>query len=188
MLRWRTSLLFAAQELRSFLPVRHLCSDVVVPQKQESPAPGGPDAESPMLSVKPELVEQYLSMDVMSKAQKLRAQKPSLIAQYQRHAADVGSSEVQVALLTARIRSLEQHFAEHRKDKHTLRGLQVLINRRKALLQYLRRSNFDRYSVVLHKLQLRDIYAKQNKFDSYRVGTNLKQPTSPLKRFAKGTR
>eukprot|EP00878_Enallax_costatus_P040859 GHUV01047258.1.p2 GENE.GHUV01047258.1~~GHUV01047258.1.p2 ORF type:complete len:105 (+),score=24.40 GHUV01047258.1:164-478(+) len=88
-----------------------------------------------------------------------------------------------VALLTDKIRDMADHFQKHRKDHHSMRGLQGMLNQRRKLLGYLRRSNFPRYAFVLHKLGLKDTYAKQERYDKYRVGTRLGTPAEPLKRY-----
>jgi ribosomal protein S15 len=66
-----------------------------------------------------------------------------------------------VALLTERIRDLSAHFQTHKKDEHSRRGLAGLLNQRRALLRYLRASNFQRFCFVIHKLGLKDTFAKQ---------------------------
>src|SRR3954468_18595536 len=69
--------------------------------------------------------------------------------------ADTGSPEVQVALLTARINDLTNHFKDHVKDHHSRRGLLRMVSRRRKLLDYLRRSDRDRYRTLLDRLGLR---------------------------------
>ncbi|MFN4197250.1 MAG: 30S ribosomal protein S15 [Caldimicrobium sp.] len=81
--------------------------------------------------------------------------KTQIINQFQRHPQDTGSPEVQVALLTARIKQLEEHLKIHKKDFHSRRGLMKLIGQRRALLEYLKRSNFMRYQTLLEKLGLK---------------------------------
>ena len=72
-----------------------------------------------------------------------------------RGAADTGSPEVQVALLTARINELTPHFKQHLKDHHGRRGLLKLVNQRKRLLSYLKDKDADRYTALIGKLGLR---------------------------------
>ena len=72
-----------------------------------------------------------------------------------RSAADTGSSEVQVALLTARINQLTPHFKLHLKDHHGRRGLLKMVNQRKRLLSYLKERDGERYTVLIAKLGLR---------------------------------
>uniref|UniRef100_A0A832GKE3 Small ribosomal subunit protein uS15 n=1 Tax=Caldimicrobium thiodismutans TaxID=1653476 RepID=A0A832GKE3_9BACT len=81
--------------------------------------------------------------------------KAKIISHFQRHAQDTGSPEVQVALLTARIKQLEEHLKTHRKDFHSRRGLMKLIGKRRALLEYLKRTDFLRYQALLRELGLK---------------------------------
>ncbi|MFN3568416.1 MAG: 30S ribosomal protein S15 [Caldimicrobium sp.] len=81
--------------------------------------------------------------------------KAQIITQFQRHPQDTGSPEVQVALLTARIKQLEEHLKIHKKDFHSRRGLMKLIGQRRALLEYLKRTDFMRYQALLQKLGLK---------------------------------
>jgi len=83
------------------------------------------------------------------------AQKAELVGSYQRANGDTGSPEVQIALLTARINELTEHFKTHIKDFHSRRGLLRLVSRRRKLLDYLKRSNSDSYRKLLERLGLR---------------------------------
>ena len=83
------------------------------------------------------------------------AQKAQIMAEYQRVAGDTGSSEVQIALLTARINDLTGHFKEHVKDHHSRRGLLRMVSRRRKLLDYLKQKDADRYLALIAKLGLR---------------------------------
>ena len=78
-----------------------------------------------------------------------------VIADNARGANDTGSPEVQVALLTARIEHLSGHFKTHKKDHHSRRGLLQLVNRRRSLLDYLKRKDNERYKGLIEKLGLR---------------------------------
>ena len=78
-----------------------------------------------------------------------------VIEDNKRSAADTGSPEVQVALLTARIELLTGHFKTHKKDHHSRRGLLQLVNRRRSLLDYLHRKDAPRYKALIEKLGLR---------------------------------
>ena len=78
-----------------------------------------------------------------------------VIADNARGANDTGSPEVQVALLTARIEHLSGHFKTHKKDHHSRRGLLQLVNRRRSLLDYLKRKDNARYKALIEKLGLR---------------------------------
>ena len=81
--------------------------------------------------------------------------KPEIIAEYKTHDKDTGSSEVQVALLTARINHLTEHLRTHRKDFHSRRGLLVMVGQRRRLLDYLKRKNAGRYQELVKRLGLR---------------------------------
>jgi small subunit ribosomal protein S15 len=81
--------------------------------------------------------------------------KAQLIRGYQRQAADTGSPEVQVALLTARINGLTDHFKAHVKDHHSRRGLLKMVSQRRKLLDYLKRTDADKYRSLIDKLGLR---------------------------------
>lgn len=78
-----------------------------------------------------------------------------VIAIHQRSTGDTGSPEVQVALLTARIAQLSEHFSVHKKDHHSRRGLLKLVNQRRQLLAYLKRKDDSRYRSLIEKLGLR---------------------------------
>jgi small subunit ribosomal protein S15 len=81
--------------------------------------------------------------------------KPEIINEFKAHEKDTGSSEVQVALLTARINHLTEHLRTHRKDFHSRRGLLQMASRRRKLLDYLKRHNLPKYNELLQKLNLR---------------------------------
>ena len=81
--------------------------------------------------------------------------KGRLVGEYQRAKGDTGSPEVQVALLTARINELTEHFKTHIKDFHSRRGLLKMVSRRRKLLDYLKRSDNERYRTLLDRLGLR---------------------------------
>ncbi|NNM82682.1 MAG: 30S ribosomal protein S15 [Burkholderiales bacterium] len=82
-------------------------------------------------------------------------QKAQIVKDYQRAESDTGSPEVQVALLTARINYLTEHFKSHNKDHHSRRGLLRLVSRRRKLLDYLKRVNFDSYKALIERLGIR---------------------------------
>jgi len=82
-------------------------------------------------------------------------QKAQLMEEYQRAKGDTGSPEVQIALLTARITDLTEHFKTHVKDHHSRRGLLRMVSRRRKLLDYLKRTNADKYKVLIERLGLR---------------------------------
>jgi len=83
------------------------------------------------------------------------AAKADVVKDHARGAADTGSPEVQVALLTARINQLTPHFQQHKKDHHGRRGLLKMVNQRKRLLAYLKDRNAERYTALIAKLGLR---------------------------------
>ena len=80
------------------------------------------------------------------------AQKAEIVQNYQRAAADTGSPEVQVALLTARINDLTGHFKANIKDHHSRRGLLKMVSRRRKLLDYLKRTNLEGYKTLIDRL------------------------------------
>ena len=86
------------------------------------------------------------------------AQQEDIIKEFQRADRDTGSPEVQVSLFTGRIKYLTEHFKEHKKDFHSRRGLQELVNKRRKLLQYLKRNDQARYATLIQRLGLRDSY------------------------------
>ncbi|HZD53079.1 MAG TPA: 30S ribosomal protein S15 [Woeseiaceae bacterium] len=81
--------------------------------------------------------------------------KSSIIAEYRRAEADTGSPEVQVALLSARISELTEHFGRHVKDHHSRQGLLKMVNKRRKLLDYLKAKDQDRYRELINRLGLR---------------------------------
>jgi len=81
--------------------------------------------------------------------------RTALIGEYQAQAADTGSPEVQVALLTERISNLTDHLKTHAKDFHSRRGLLMLVGRRRRLLDYLKRKDQSRYELLISRLKLR---------------------------------
>ena len=81
--------------------------------------------------------------------------KQELIKEHRRDASDTGSPEVQIAILTSRIQTLTEHFKTHAKDNHSRRGLLMMVNKRRSLLDYLRREDETRYTDLIAKLGLR---------------------------------
>ncbi|MBV9527583.1 30S ribosomal protein S15 [Sphingomonas sp.] len=81
--------------------------------------------------------------------------KQELIKEHRRDKTDTGSPEVQVAILTSRIQTLTEHFKSHAKDNHSRRGLLMMVNKRRSLLDYLRREDETRYTDLIAKLGLR---------------------------------
>ncbi len=83
------------------------------------------------------------------------ATKATVRQGYERHEKDTGSSDVQVALLTSRIKELTEHLKIHKKDHSSRRGLIIMVSKRRKLLDYLRRTDADRYQQLVKKLGLR---------------------------------
>ena len=81
--------------------------------------------------------------------------KQQVIKEHARDKRDTGSPEVQVAILTSRIQTLTEHFKAHAKDNHSRRGLLMMVNKRRSLLDYLKREDTTRYSDLIAKLGLR---------------------------------
>ncbi len=81
--------------------------------------------------------------------------RKEIIADYKTHEGDTGSPEVQVALLTARIQYLTEHFKTHKKDHHSRRGLLKLVGQRRRLLEYLKNKDVNRYRKIIERLGLR---------------------------------
>ena len=84
-----------------------------------------------------------------------QARKSEIIAKYARKEGDVGSPEVQIALLTERINELNAHLKTHEKDFHSKRGLLKMVGKRKNLLNYLREKDYNRYKALIASLGLR---------------------------------
>lgn len=81
--------------------------------------------------------------------------KQKIIEEFRTHPGDTGSSEVQIALLTARIEHLTEHLKTHKKDHHSRRGLLQLVGQRRRLLDYLQREDIERYRTLLQRLGIR---------------------------------
>ena len=85
----------------------------------------------------------------------MQKQKKEVIKSLKINSKDVGSSEVQIGLLSEKINNLTDHFKKNKNDKHSTRGLLKAVNQRKRLLEYLKRKNTESYSKILSKLNLR---------------------------------
>jgi len=81
--------------------------------------------------------------------------KSGIISEHMKHDGDTGSPEVQIALLTQRIRDLTEHLKIHKKDHHTRRGLLRLVGQRRRLLNYLKKQDIERYRAIIAKLGIR---------------------------------
>ncbi|WP_298581090.1 30S ribosomal protein S15 [uncultured Olegusella sp.] len=85
-----------------------------------------------------------------------KERKAEIIAQYGKDEKDSGSAEVQVALLTERIKSLTEHMKSHKKDYHTRRGLLMLVGKRRRLLGYIKAGDIEKYRELIKSLGIRD--------------------------------
>ena len=85
-----------------------------------------------------------------------KEEKAELIKKFGKSDNDSGSAEVQVAILTVRIRNLTEHLKVHKKDNHTRRGLMKLIGKRRGLLKYIKNRDIDEYRALVKKLGIRD--------------------------------
>jgi small subunit ribosomal protein S15 len=85
----------------------------------------------------------------------VKEQKQAIIGDYKLHENDTGSPEVQIAILSARITYLTEHFKTHKKDHHSRRGLLKLVSQRRKLLDYLKKSDKERYEKVIERLEIR---------------------------------
>ncbi len=84
-----------------------------------------------------------------------REQKQTVIQQYRTHPSDTGSPEVQIAILSERIRELTEHFDTHKKDHASRRGLLMMVSKRRRLLDYLKKYDSERYKDVIERLGIR---------------------------------
>ena len=85
----------------------------------------------------------------------VQEKKKELIGSFKVHETDTGSPEVQIAILTERIKYLTEHFKSHPKDIHSRRGLLMLVGRRRRLLDYLKKNDESRYQVIIKRLDIR---------------------------------
>ncbi|MDP4118716.1 MAG: 30S ribosomal protein S15 [Bacillota bacterium] len=85
----------------------------------------------------------------------LKEEKQAIIKEFAIHEGDTGSPEVQIAVLTSRINSLNEHLKAHKKDNHSRRGLLKMVGQRRGLLQYLTKVDIERYRAIVEKLGLR---------------------------------
>ena len=84
-----------------------------------------------------------------------RAEKKQVIADFARVKGDTGSPEVQVAILTSRIEALKEHLLVHKKDNHSRRGIMLMVAKRRKMLNYLKKTNVEKYEEILARLELR---------------------------------
>ena len=85
----------------------------------------------------------------------LKSEKQAIMQEYAVHEGDTGSPEVQIAVLTEEINRLTEHFKEHKHDFHSQRGLMKKVGRRKKLLDYLKKTDIERYRALIEKLGIR---------------------------------
>uniref|UniRef100_A0A0A9GSC5 Small ribosomal subunit protein uS15c n=1 Tax=Arundo donax TaxID=35708 RepID=A0A0A9GSC5_ARUDO len=102
-----------------------------------------------------ELLERYFHRDHMSSEEKMKLELQKVRDEFKMSENDCGSARVQIAQLTVKIKHLSSVL--HKKDKHSKKGLQDMVQRRKKYLKYLRRTDWDSYCLVLSKLGLRDV-------------------------------
>ena len=84
-----------------------------------------------------------------------KEQKTAIIAEYATHEGDTGSPEVQIALLTFRIKNLTEHLKDNKKDHHSRRGLHMMVGQRRNLLAYLQQNDIERYRAIIARLGIR---------------------------------
>ena len=84
-----------------------------------------------------------------------KEQKTAIIAEYATHEGDTGSPEVQIALLTFRIKNLTEHLKDNKKDHHSRRGLHMTVGQRRNLLAYLQKNDIERYRAIIARLGIR---------------------------------
>ncbi|CAI5480810.1 unnamed protein product [Closterium sp. Yama58-4] len=110
----------------------------------------------PVARPKLDLLEKYMHPSLMSAEERRQEELRGVRERFRVHEGDTGSSEVQIALLTSRIAYMANHLQTHKKDLHSRRGLDGMLARRRKLLKYLRRKNWDSYCHVIAELGLRD--------------------------------
>ncbi|KAM4884727.1 small ribosomal subunit protein uS15m [Sylvia borin] len=111
-------------------------------------------ANLPIMNSVDDVVKRVLSLEMASQKEKLRVKKQQLVEKVRRSPTDNGSFEVQVAILTARIRTLEEHLQKHPKDKSNRRLLLMGLDRRRKMLSYLRRVNYSTFEKTCQELDI----------------------------------
>ncbi|KAI7846253.1 hypothetical protein COHA_000233 [Chlorella ohadii] len=133
---------------------------------------------------RPYLVDKFLSAELLCRTDRNKLARQEVVRQYERFPGDTGSTEVQVALLTRKIEELAQHMRQHRKDYSSRRhvaslwGLEAMLHQRRKLLQYLRRTSFDQYAVLISRIGLKDSYGPQDRFSSRYKGVLKGRPAA----------
>ena len=113
---------------------------------------------------KPDLVKRYLGPELLSAGEANRLTLRKVREAFASHAHDCGGSAVQIAALTEKIRYMTEHLRTHHKDKASMRGLVAMLERRKKLLRYLRKSDGDAYGEVIYRLGLKDRSFVEDKY------------------------
>ena len=121
-----------------------------------------------MSGFKPELVRQYLSSEQYNAYELGRLRLKKVRESFAQHPQDCGGSEVQIAALTEKIRYMTEHLQTHHKDKSSRRGLIAMLERRKKLLKYLRRTNGPSYGEVIYRLGLKDRSFSEDRYESFK--------------------
>jgi len=132
---------------------RSACGSVMPPSLQLR---GFSSAAGANVEGLPDAMQRMLSLDNASQMEKNRHAMRQTVAQYQRHPSDTGSSEVQIAILSERIKYMTNHVQLHRKDRHNNRGLVQMVQDRRKLLKYLKRDSLERYNILIEQLGIRD--------------------------------
>lgn len=125
--------------------------------------------------IKPDLVRLYLSSEQFSAYELGRLKLKQIREGFANHPQDCGGSEVQIAALTEKVRYMTGHLQEHHKDKASRRGLVAMLERRKKLLKYLRRTNGDSYGEVIYRLGLKDRSFVEPKYGAYEQSRSYKK-------------
>lgn len=101
------------------------------------------------------MVNFRITLGGMNNLALIKERKAEIIEEHRTHESDTGSPEVQIALLTTRINQLTEHLKEHKKDHHSRRGLLMMVGQRRRLLNYLVKTDINRYRAIVSKLGLR---------------------------------
>lgn len=136
------------------------------------------------------LVDKFFEDANLPAAEQKKMSLRAVREQFARFQGDVGSSEVQVAILSKKVEQLAGHLTIHKKDHHSRRGLTMMLNKRRKLLEYLRRTNFEIFATTISKLGLKDNYAPRDRFSKYDTLKTMKgrQAEAKLKQKQKKRR
>ena len=129
---------------------------------------------SDMLDEFPEEMKRVFGISTLGQSDLNRLKKQEIVSKFQRKASDTGSTEVQIALLTERIRRLTEHLWYHHKDFSAKRRMYILVGKRKKLMKYLRNNNFERYVYTIRELKMNDIGPKLP-LPSYKQGSGMSE-------------